>query len=138
MSNTVIEHKGIVVASNGHDAKVKIVASSACASCHAKGACSASDMEEKIIDVRDCGHYATGEEVMVFMQLSYGYIAIFYAYVLPFFLMFVSLISLMPFYGELIGGLVAIAVLVPYYYVVYLLRNRLKNKFRYTLKRLGL
>jgi len=42
-----IEHKGIIESINGSRINVSFIALSGCASCHAKGYCSTSDMKEK-------------------------------------------------------------------------------------------
>lgn len=139
MSDTVIEHTGIVVKTDENSTEVLILSKSACASCQVKGTCGASDMSEKIIEVPNAGCFAKGDSVQLSMKLTYGYIAMVYAYVLPFILMLaVLLLATHASSNELVGGLASLAVLVPYYTVLYFQKDRLKNKFRYTLKHSGL
>ena len=65
----MIEHEGIIEQIDGDVAHVKIDSISACASCHAKGACSAADQEEKYLDVPILGAvYRQGETVKVHPQ----------------------------------------------------------------------
>ena len=52
MANT-IRHQGIVENINGSHLKVRIVQTSACASCSVKGHCTSADTKEKLIDVTD-------------------------------------------------------------------------------------
>ena len=49
MTNT-IEHQGIIISIDNNVAHVKIEQTSACASCHVKTVCGASEKSEKIID----------------------------------------------------------------------------------------
>ena len=48
-----IRHQGIVENINGTHLQVRIVQTSACASCSIKGHCSSADTKEKLIDVID-------------------------------------------------------------------------------------
>ena len=50
MANT-IKHQGIVENINGSHVMVRIVQTSACAACSAKGHCASADTKEKMIDV---------------------------------------------------------------------------------------
>lgn len=137
MSNAVIEHKGVVVESLKNMVRVRINAESACASCHAKGACSASDMEEKIIDVpTESDSYVKGDAVSLSMKPSAGFTALFYAYMLPFIILMITLVVSLSFYNELFAGLLSLAVLVPYYTVLYFKQGAFTNKFSYLLKKL--
>ena len=69
----VIEHLGRVEAITATDIRVTIISQSACASCQAKGACSAADVAEKQVVVSKPYHnYTVGETVKVTMQQSLG------------------------------------------------------------------
>ena len=48
MTNT-IEHQGFIIEINNNIAHVRIEQTSACASCHVKSVCGASEKSEKII-----------------------------------------------------------------------------------------
>ena len=48
----IIKHQGIVENINSSHIKVRIVQTSACAACSAKGHCASADTKEKIIDVQ--------------------------------------------------------------------------------------
>ncbi|GAO30252.1 hypothetical protein JCM15548_12511 [Geofilum rubicundum JCM 15548] len=68
-----IEHQGIVDEVTDKGIKVKIISLSACASCHAKGACSVSDMEEKEVNVAPSGNFQPGDQVMVVGSSAQAY-----------------------------------------------------------------
>jgi len=112
--------------------KVKILQVSACAGCHAKGACTMADMEEKIIDVEDFGgrQYKAGDHVTLQMGKGSGNRAIVMGYLVPFLLMVAALITGSYFiHEEGILALVSISVLIPYFVILYLRRDKMKGKF---------
>ena len=67
MTNNTIKHLGIVENIQGSHLSVRIVQTSACAACSAKGHCSSADSKDKIIDIIDtaASSYQVGEKVMV-------------------------------------------------------------------------
>ena len=75
MSNSKsIEHKGRIDFIDSNKINVSILAMSGCASCQVKGVCSASDMQEKNIEVFDfTNQYEVGEEVNVVLKQSLGF-----------------------------------------------------------------
>lgn len=133
----IISHKGTVLKSDADYIYVVIKAESACGSCHAKGFCDMGSAGEKMIEVKRTGNtqYTSGEEVNVVMTESLGMTAVVLAYVLPFIILFaVLLVSLAFLKNELISGLLSIAVLVPYYFILYFRRNKLKKAFSFTIR----
>ena len=133
-----IFHSGIISEINKEKILVSIISHSACASCNAKGMCNISEMKEKIVEVNTQPgvNYKVGEEVTVLMKKSLGSQAVFLAYVLPFLIMISVLIILINLTGnEGLSGLISIAFLVPYFYMIYLLRNKLKKKFIFVIRK---
>ena len=129
----IISHRGIVLSVTDNKVVVSIINESACASCHAKGACSASDMKEKEIEItRFSGRYEIGEQVILTGKTSQGYKAIFYGYILPFVLVLVTLIlAVNTIHSEGLSGLLALAILIPYFLTLSLFRNKLKKSFEF-------
>ena len=78
-----VEHTGYIEAVEQSQIKVRILSESACASCHAKGACTAADMQEKIIDVNPFGfsNLTVGKRVIIQGQKSLGLKASLIAYI---------------------------------------------------------
>ena len=137
MTNNTIKHLGIVENIQGSHLSVRIVQTSACAACSVKGHCSSADSKDKIIDIIDtaAASYQVGENVMVVGETSMGMMAVLLAFVLPFVLLIFSLFLLMALMGnELYAALLSLAVLVPYYYILWLNKTRLKQKFSFTIK----
>ncbi len=133
----IIEHPGVVVKEREGKVLVKILQVSACAGCHAKGACSMADMEEKTIEI---DNYAgmplkPGEQVTLQMGKASGNRAILMGYLYPFLLMMVVMISGSFFIREEgILALVSVGSLIPYFIILYLQRNRFRKKFVITIK----
>lgn len=127
---------GVVDRIENQKVYVKIVSQSACASCHANVACSASDISEKMIevDLADAGDVKPGEFVTVKVQSSAGNLALFYGYVFPFLLVLISLIVAVNFTSEGYAGLISLAALLPYYLGLYLLRGKIARRFRFTIE----
>lgn len=129
----IVTHKGKVIHLEGLDVRVMIESISACAACHAKGMCTLSDKEDKIIDIKVSAERAAklnvGDEVMVAVSQQRGMQAVLLAYILPAIVVILSLILLLKLLPEPIAILSALAVLGGYYYVLYLFRNKLNAKF---------
>lgn len=133
----MIEHEGIIEQIEGDVAHVKINNLSACASCHAKGACSAADQEEKYLDVPLHGaSYSKGEPVQVQVEKRLGLKAVALGYFYPFLLLMLVLIGgLTAGLTELNAGACALLSVIPYYLVLYLMRNRIESTFSFSIKK---
>ena len=137
MTNNTIKHLGIVENIQGSHLSVRIVQTSACAACSVKGHCSSADSKDKIIDIIDtaAASYQVGENVMVVGETSMGMQAVALAFIIPFVLLIFTLFLFMALIeNELYAALFSLAVLVPYYYILWLNKTRLKQKFSFTIK----
>ena len=136
MSQT-IEHSGIVEQIDGDQIKVLIMQQSACSECHAKSLCSVADKKEKIIEVISSDPtLKVGDKVIIYGESSIGLQAVLLAFIIPFVLIFLALFIFQHFIeNELIAGILAILVLVPYYLILFLSNKRLKNKFQFKIKK---
>lgn len=137
----VVEHEGRVVGIGMDTISVEIVNKSACAACHAKEVCNASDESIRIIEIPYTisslsEEYSVGEEVMVLLKASLGMTAVFLAYVLPL-LLLVAAIIVMPSIGlgELTTGLAAIGVVAVYYVVLFMFRGKLDRIYSFSIKK---
>ena len=137
MTNNTIKHLGIVENIQGSHLSVRIVQTSACAACSVKGHCSSAESKDKIIDIIDtaAASYQVGENVMVVGETSMGMQAVALAFIIPFVLLIFTLFLFMALIeNELYAALLSLAVLVPYYYILWLNKTRLKQKFSFTIK----
>ena len=134
MASGTIIHPGIIERIAGDRVFIRILSQSACSSCHAKGACTIADVEEKIIeaDIDPSGNRKPGEQVMVKMEESLGHKAVLMGYVLPLVVLVGSVILFLSlFKHEGLAALLSILMLVPYYFTLYLFRKRLRKEFRF-------
>ncbi len=135
---TLIEHLGRIDAVTPNDIRVVITSQSACASCHAKGACSASDVSEKIVVVSKTNHnFLVGETVKVLLKQSLGFKALFLAYILPFIVVITALFSLSSFVSEGIAGILALLSLIPYYAILYFFKNKISKQFNFDIEKIS-
>lgn len=133
-----IFHSGLVKEVGERGIIVSIISQSACASCHAKGACSASDQQEKEVEINSWqGEFHVGDRVEVVVRESQGFMALFFAYILPLLLLLIALISFLALLGnEGLAALAALSILIPYYIGLFYFRNRLRKALSFTIKKL--
>lgn len=133
-----IEHDGEIIALEKGKIKVRIISKSACASCHAKSACGAGDAKEKIIDVVSDGEnhsFSVGDKVIVSITQKMGKKAVALGFAIPFLLMvLVAFFTLHSGFSEAFSALAALAVVVVYYGVVYLLKNKIDKQFSFQIR----
>ena len=132
VTNT-IEHQGVIITIEDNIAHVKIEQTSACASCHVKTVCGASEKTEKIIDAHIVDDtLKIGDSVTIIGQKSLGIQAVLLAYVLPFVLIVAVLFVANIFTtNELVIGTCALTSLIPYFIVLRLMRNKIQAKFQF-------
>ena len=137
MKKNEIQHVGRIVEIAPDFTTVQIIVSSACQSCHAKSLCGMSEDQEKII-MLPTDPYATynvGDEVQIATKMSMGMKAVWISYVVPLMVLMILILSLSTvFEKEYLRGLVAIAGVCVYYFIVWLFRGKLNNEFVFYIK----
>jgi sigma-E factor negative regulatory protein RseC len=132
-----IQHSGRIEKIGDLKVEVNILAQSACSSCHSKGMCNVAEMENKIVEVTKPVdfNYKVGDEVIVYMKKSLGNKAVFYGYLYPFLIMLVALILMLALTShEGLSALVSLALLVPYYFTIYKLKDKLSTTFEFKIQ----
>ncbi len=132
-----IQHPGVIESVSEDKIEVNILAQSACSSCHAKGMCSVSEMENKIIEVNRTPdfNYKVGDQVTVYMRKSLGPKAVLLGYFYPFLIVLLTLIVLISVTGnEGLSALIAFLLLVPYYFILYKMKDKLSKTFEFKIK----
>lgn len=134
-----IKHTGTVESIEGSHIRVRIVQTSACASCAAHQYCNSSESKEKIVDVTDRQAAATcrvGQEVELVGTTSMGMKAVFLAFGVPFVVLVAVLYGTIRLTGgdEVVSALASLASLVIYYLILYMYREKLRKKFTFKLK----
>lgn len=135
-----INHNGIIEKIEGDTIFVRIIQQSACSGCHAQSMCSASEKKEKIIEVtdNDPGRFHVNEEVTLSGKSSLGLQAVLLAFVLPLIVVLAAIVAGTYLqWDETTSGLTGLLLLIPYYCILYILREKLKRKFIFTLKKLN-
>lgn len=132
-----IAHKGRVLSVTPETTIVSIVSRAACAECHASSLCGLSELKEKKIEVQTppSATYREGDEVEVVLKGSMGLKAVWIAYVIPLIVLLVVALGLSALgAGELVCGASAVVAVAAYYFVIWLLRDRLENEYVFTIK----
>lgn len=139
MSNR-IEHLGVINTIEGNCLHVAISQSSACAECKVAGHCNASESKDKIIDIitDKANEYGIGESVKVSTTNGVGMMATIYAYVLPLVIM-MAVLFIVKAITESDGwaAMSALFSLIPYYFCVYILRNKISNKVYFEIEKMN-
>ena len=135
--NETISHEGVVSKITDDELEIKIMAQSACAACHAKSACGMGEQAEKILKVprpKD-KEFRLMQKVNVTMAIGQGNKAAVLAYLIPILLLLAVLFVCLGLgLNEGLAALISIVALIPYYIVLYLRRDKLKNKFSYIIE----
>jgi sigma-E factor negative regulatory protein RseC len=137
MASGIVIHPGIIESVQSDRVLIRILSQSACSSCHAKGACTIADFEEKIIEAEPDPEreWKPGDQVMVSMQESLGRKAVLMGYGLPFVVLLVSVIVFLSVLKhEGLAALLSILMLVPYYSGLYLFRKKLRKEFTFRIQ----
>lgn len=130
-------HSGLVSEINSRSIIVSLDKNVHCESCSAKGACGISDSASKEVEIMDPdGSFKLNEPVEVILKKDLGHKAVFWAYIFPFILMLLTLLSASFVFAEWIAGVLSLFILIPYYAVVYALKNYFKKTFRISILRI--
>jgi sigma-E factor negative regulatory protein RseC len=118
---TYLQHSGCVTSFVNNKVKITLTEVSGCSSCH-NSLCMLGESKAKEIEVPVKDKvYTVGDNVLVRIKPSSGYLALFLLYLVPFGLMIAAMMLLLQYnYSEGVAGLGALLILVPYYGVLYL------------------
>ena len=141
MKKDRIEHEGTVVAVDKDYISVEILNKSACAACHAKGVCGASEESVKVVEIAQdistlAADYQVGERVNVVMSSAMGTQAVWIAYVIPLVVLMASiLVFSLCGAGEVTMGLGSLGIVALYYLGVFLFRNKISKIFIFSIEK---
>lgn len=136
-----IAHEGKVIGIFDNYIRVEIVNKSACAACHAKSVCAASDESIKYVDVPITigtmnRSYEEGEKVVVLLKSSLAPRAVLLAYGVPLVIQLVAmLIASACHLSELFVGLTGIAAVAFYYVGLAFFKDRLSRVFTFSIEK---
>ncbi len=134
-----IQHEGIIKSISEQTLEVMIVSLSACSGCHAKGACGMSDAKQKIIVAqRPEGNFAVGEKVTVTASLHNAFYSVLLAYIFPSILIIAAIFFIEKSeYSELTAAISSLFLLMLYFFALYLLKNKINKKIKFTVEKTG-
>ena len=136
MSNK-IKHEGIVDYITGENVTVRILQTSACAACKVASHCHASEAKEKLVDVRcdDRTSYKVGQQVVVSASREVANKALLLVFGLPLLLLLMVLLVVLYLTGdEGLAALSALGALVPYYLVLWLIRDAIGRRVSFQIE----
>ena len=130
-----VKHCGEVVRIDGHSVFVRMTVNSACSACHAKGVCGASEQTDKVVEVETTAatDFQVGDSVEVaLMQRDMGSTSVVLAYVVPFLVLAAVLVgAILMGASEGMAALSALVGVALWYVVLYMLRDKIKNKIKF-------
>lgn len=134
-----IEHEGVIVEIKGNSkAVVSIVSKSACASCHAKGVCSAADQKEKKIEVTlsSDDNYSVGERVILSLESGIGLKSVLVLYVIPLIILLTLLLTLLSCkVSEPMSALISVGSVALYYVLVKIFNISLERNLYFKIRK---
>lgn len=129
-SSQFITHEGVISKISRNSVTVALKGNINCEGCKAKAACGVSESNDKEIEVYDTNsNLKLNEPVEVQMKKQLGLKAVFWAYFFPFLLLVSVLFIGSMFINEGLAGLLAILVLIPYYFILYVMKNYFKKAY---------
>lgn len=134
-----IKHSGVIYSLGHNLIRVRIGQSAACAACKVSAHCNASDTKDKVVEVHSdaADSYQVGERVIILEDNRMGLKAALFAYAVPVLLMVAVLVIVVAVTSsESAAALSALACLIPYYIVLYLLRNKISQQIKFDIEKI--
>ena len=126
-----INHEGIISKISEDGIIVSLKGNVNCEGCKAQSACGVSDSNDKEIEIANpIQSFQLNETVDVVLRRELGLKAVFWAYVFPFILMFLVLVITSLFLKEWVAGLLSLAILIPYYFMLFVLKDKFQKAFQ--------
>jgi len=127
----VVNHNGIVSKISKSMITISLKGNVNCEGCKAQSACGVSDSNDKEIEVLNpIQSFQINEPVEVVLKRELGLKAVFWAYVFPFILMVIVLVIASFFFKEWVAGLLSLFILLPYYYMLYVMKDSFQKAFQ--------
>ena len=135
MNHDSINHDGQVVEISDNKVVAEILVSEACGTCQAKGLCHTNGKRVRVeAEAKPGQEFQIGQKVKVAFTPTLAMSSVLLAYVLPLVLMFAVMFTLIAITGSQdVGCLCGLAVLPVYYTILYMLRHKLRRKFKFSI-----
>lgn len=138
MASEKVSHSGRISEITPSATTVEFISESACGACHAAGLCNIAEMKKKVVVVPTSPYdnYSVGEEVNVVLRGTMGLKAVFISYMIPLLVLLAVTLTVSGLGGsDLVAGLSGIGAVALYYFVLWLLRDRFKKEYIFTIER---
>ena len=132
-----VSHEGTVVKVDGNNVFVRIVQTSACASCSLSRHCNSAESKEKtVVAQAGADSFRVGESVWVSVSSSLGHKAVSLGFGVPLVLLLAVVMAVNGLTGsEPVAALCGVGALIPYYILLYVFRARIRDVLRITVVR---
>lgn len=130
--------EGIVTKIADDHVIVRMVRSSACSGCHAKGVCHSGDAKEELLTVTSYPQgLSVGDKVRILFSDTKGLVAVVYAFVVPLIIIVIA-VALMSHLGmgELKMLLSLLSFMVGYYLILSFFKKRFVKAFQIKIERI--
>ena len=136
MTKNTIEQSGIVTQVADTFIIVTIQSQTACAGCHAKGACGMSEMALKSITAEKPDEdVKIGDKVIVCASTQNAMLSVLLAYIVPSALIILILtLLILAGVNEVMAATLSLVVTSIYFICLYLLRNKFAKKIKFKVK----
>ena len=136
MAKNTIEHDGVVTQVADTFIIVTIQSQTACAGCHAKGACGMSEMALKSITAEKPNEdVKIGDKVIVSASTQNAMLSVLLAYIVPSALIIVILtLLILAGVSEVMAATLSLIAISAYFICLYLLRNKFAQKIKFKVK----
>jgi len=132
--DTQIKHSGTIESISDDCVKVRIIQQEACSACKVAAHCNASGAKMKIVDVynADTNGLKVGQAVTVTARRAVGMRAVALAFGIPFMVLLIVIFGVSYLTGnETLAALCGLLSLVPYYFLIYLFRNKIREQMSF-------
>ncbi|TVR92560.1 MAG: hypothetical protein EA428_03565 [Spirochaetaceae bacterium] len=134
-----VTHQGVVESIGDTYISVRVLQHTACDTCRAKLLCTGTaDARDSVVEAflenaEDKYRLRAGSPVMLQLEQSMAWISVALAFGVPLLILLATFFGTLHAVGsELVGGLAALAVLLPYYVILGLNRHRLSQRVYFT------
>jgi sigma-E factor negative regulatory protein RseC len=133
-SKQEVTHTGLISKVAKKGIKVKIGVLAGCSHCQLKGSCNMVEQSDDELFIEcDPSPFKTGQQVTVSLKSARGTSSMFMSFIIPFIILISSMsVASLFFKNEAIIGIVSLILLLLYFSIYYLFRNRIKKKLKYT------
>ena len=138
VSHNTFTHAGTVSRISGNSIIVSLDENVQCEACSIKSTCGMSESRTKQVEIEDPDHsFSINENVNVVIKRASGLKAVFWAYIFPFLLLITVLLVSSVFMAEWLAGVLALAILVPYYIILRFLDSFFRKTFKISVIKLA-